>query len=49
MRTGNLATVTKTIGHHDVKTAMHYQPPGTGNRALRSITVHQQLKQRRSK
>ena len=27
MRTGNLAAVMKTMGHRDVKTAMHYQPP----------------------
>src|SRR5579864_7263458 len=27
MRTGNLAAVMKTIGHRDVKTAMHYQHP----------------------
>jgi hypothetical protein len=27
MRTGNLAAVTKTMGHRDVKTAMHYQHP----------------------
>jgi integrase len=27
MRTGNLAAVMRTIGHHDVKTAMHYQHP----------------------
>jgi len=26
-RTGNLAAVMKTIGHRDVKTAMHYQHP----------------------
>jgi hypothetical protein len=26
-RTGNLAAVMKTMGHHDVKTAMHYQHP----------------------
>ncbi len=25
MRTGNLAAVMKTMGHRDVKTAMHYQ------------------------
>ena len=28
MRTGNLAAVMKTMGHRDVKTAMHYQHPG---------------------
>ena len=27
MRTGNLAAVMKTMGHRDVKTAMHYQHP----------------------
>jgi integrase len=27
MRTGNLAAVMKTMGHLDVKTAMHYQHP----------------------
>ena len=27
MRTGNLAVVMKTMGHRDVKTAMHYQHP----------------------
>jgi len=27
MRTGNLAAVMKTMGHSDVKTAMHYQHP----------------------
>jgi len=27
MRTGNLAAVLRTIGHGDVKTAMHYQHP----------------------
>jgi len=27
MRTGNLSAVMKTMGHRDVKTAMHYQPP----------------------
>jgi len=27
MRTGNLAAVMRTMGHHDVKTAMHYQHP----------------------
>ena len=27
MRTGNLAAVMRTIGHRDVKTAMHYQHP----------------------
>jgi hypothetical protein len=27
MRTGNLATVMRTMGHRDVKTAMHYQHP----------------------
>ena len=27
MRTGNLAPVMKTVGHPDVKTAMHYQHP----------------------
>src|SRR5262249_61869812 len=26
-RTGNLAAVMKTMGHRDVKTAMHYQHP----------------------
>jgi hypothetical protein len=26
-RTGNLAAVIKTMGHRDVKTAMHYQHP----------------------
>ena len=26
-RTGNLASVMKTMGHRDVKTAMHYQHP----------------------
>ena len=25
MRTGNLAAVLRTMGHRDVKTAMHYQ------------------------
>ena len=25
MRTGNLAAVMRTMGHRDVKTAMHYQ------------------------
>jgi integrase len=28
MRTGNLAAVMRTMGHRDVKTAMHYQHPG---------------------
>lgn len=28
MRTGNLAAVMRTVGHRDVKTAMHYQHPG---------------------
>jgi integrase/recombinase XerD len=27
MRTGNLAAVMRTMGHRDVKTAMHYQHP----------------------
>jgi hypothetical protein len=27
MRTGNLAAVMSTMGHRDVKTAMHYQHP----------------------
>src|SRR5262249_15620540 len=27
MRTGNLAAVTRTMGHRDVQTAMHYQHP----------------------
>jgi len=27
MRTENLAAVMKTMGHRDVKTAMHYQHP----------------------
>jgi len=27
MQTGNLAAVMKTMGHKDVKTAMHYQHP----------------------
>jgi len=27
MRTGNLAAVMRTMGHRDVKTAMHYQNP----------------------
>ncbi|HKN36571.1 MAG TPA: tyrosine-type recombinase/integrase [Terriglobales bacterium] len=27
MRTGNLAAVMKTMGHRDVKAAMHYQHP----------------------
>jgi hypothetical protein len=27
MRTGNLAAVMRTMGHCDVKTAMHYQHP----------------------
>ena len=27
MRTGNLAAVMKTMGHRDIKTAMHYQHP----------------------
>ena len=27
LRTGNLAAVMKTMGHRDVKTAMHYQHP----------------------
>jgi len=27
MRTGNLAAVMRTMGHRDVKTAMHYQQP----------------------
>jgi hypothetical protein len=27
MPTGNLAAVMKTMGHRDVKTAMHYQHP----------------------
>jgi integrase len=27
MRTGNLAAVMRTLGHRDVKTAMHYQHP----------------------
>jgi integrase len=27
MRTGNLSAVMKTMGHRDVKTAMHYQHP----------------------
>ncbi len=27
MRTGNLAAVMKTMGHRDVKPAMHYQHP----------------------
>jgi hypothetical protein len=27
MRTGNLAAVMETMGHRDVKTAMHYQHP----------------------
>ena len=27
MRTGNLAAVMKTMGHRDLKTAMHYQHP----------------------
>ncbi len=27
MRTGNLAVVMRTMGHRDVKTAMHYQHP----------------------
>src|SRR5215471_9703892 len=30
MRTGNLAAVMKTMGHRDVKTAMHYQHPELG-------------------
>ena len=28
MRTGNLAAVMRTMGHRDVKTAMHYQRTG---------------------
>jgi hypothetical protein len=27
MRTGNFAAVMRTMGHRDVKTAMHYQHP----------------------
>ena len=27
MRTGNLAAVMKTMGHRDVKSAIHYQRP----------------------
>ena len=27
MRTGNLAAVMRTMGHRDVRTAMHYQHP----------------------
>jgi len=27
MRTGNLAAVMRTMGHRDVKSAMHYQQP----------------------
>lgn len=27
MRTGNLPAVMRTMGHRDVKTAMHYQHP----------------------
>lgn len=27
MRTGNLSAVMRTMGHRDVKTAMHYQHP----------------------
>lgn len=37
MRTGNLAAVMRTMGHRDVKTAMHYQHPKLF--VLRSITA----------
>ena len=45
MRTGNLAAVMRTMGHHDVKTAMHYQHPELEIVRARSITVRQTLKQ----
>ena len=45
MRTGNLAAVMRTMGHRDVKTAMHYQHPELEIVRGRSITVRQTLKQ----
>src|SRR5262249_11346510 len=45
MRTGNLAAVMRTMGHRDIKTAMHYQRPDWKSCARRSITVRQTLKQ----
>jgi integrase len=50
MRTGNLAAVMKTMGHRDVKTAMHYQHPESMSSVPHWITGRQAklLKCRRS-
>jgi hypothetical protein len=41
MRTGNLAAVMKTMGHRDVKTAMHYQHPELDVVRVARITARQ--------
>ena len=49
MRTGNLRAVMRTMGHRDVKTAMHDQHPELETVRAALDSVRQQLKQLRSK
>src|SRR4029077_9170865 len=49
MRTGNLAAVMRTMGHRDVKTAMHYQHRNWKSCAQRSITVRREQQRRNGK